>query len=155
MSLGVGPAHRTSLPTGFSEWGLGHISHTWNGSLYLLSSEYSFQCNVCSCLLPIIFLLNCVIILKIFYLLFIFREWGREGERQGEKHRCVRETPTGWLLHDPKWGPGLQPRHVPWPGVEPVTFRFASWCSINSLSPTNQVMCNYFYCWVLRVLSIF
>ena len=22
----------TSLPTGFSEWGLGHISHVWNGS---------------------------------------------------------------------------------------------------------------------------
>ena len=32
LSVGVGPACRTSLPTGFSEWGLGHISHTWNGS---------------------------------------------------------------------------------------------------------------------------
>ena len=44
---------------------------------------------------------------KIFYL-FIFRERGREGEREGEKHQCVvasRTTPTG--------GHGLQPRPVP------------------------------------------
>ena len=34
--MGVGPAHRTSLPTGFSEWALGHISHAWNGSPYYL-----------------------------------------------------------------------------------------------------------------------
>ena len=32
--MGVGPAYRPSLPTGFSEWGLGHISHAWNSSLY-------------------------------------------------------------------------------------------------------------------------
>ena len=31
LSVGLGPAHQTSLPTGFSKWGLGHISHTWNG----------------------------------------------------------------------------------------------------------------------------
>ena len=30
--MGMSPAHRTSLPTGFSEWGLGHISHAWNDS---------------------------------------------------------------------------------------------------------------------------
>ena len=44
---------------------------------------------------------------KRFYL-FIFREKGREGEREGEKHQCVvasQVPPTG--------EPGLQPRHVP------------------------------------------
>ena len=30
--MDVGPACRNSLPTGFSEWGLSHISHAWNGS---------------------------------------------------------------------------------------------------------------------------
>ena len=39
--------------------------------------------------------------------LFIFRERGREGEREGEKLN-VRLP----LAH-PHWGPGPQPRHVP------------------------------------------
>ena len=35
---------------------------------------------------------------KIFYLL-IFRERGREGEREGEKHECERETSIGCLSY--------------------------------------------------------
>ena len=31
--MGVGPA--CIAPTGFSEWELGYISHTWNSSLYM------------------------------------------------------------------------------------------------------------------------
>ena len=50
--------------------------------------------------------------LKDFIYLFIF-ERGREGEREGEKHQCVRETSTSCLLHAPNWGLSLQPRHVP------------------------------------------
>ena len=41
--------------------------------------------------------------LKRFYL-FIFRERGREGEREGEKHQCVVAShvpPTGDLAHNP------------------------------------------------------
>ena len=34
--------------------------------------------------------------------LFIFRERGREGEREVEKHRCERETLIGHLLHMPR-----------------------------------------------------
>ena len=45
--------------------------------------------------------------LKRFYL-FNFRERGREGEREGEKHQCVVASHT-----PPNWGPGPQPRHVP------------------------------------------
>ena len=44
-----------------------------------------------------------LIIFKRFYL-FIFREKGREGEREGEKHQCVVATcapPTGYLAHKP------------------------------------------------------
>ena len=36
--------------------------------------------------------------------LFIFRERGREGEREGEKHQCVVAScapPTGDLAHSP------------------------------------------------------
>ena len=53
---------------------------------------------------------------KRFYL-FIFKEQGREGEREGEKHRCARETLIGHLLHAPNQGPGLQPRHEPRLGI--------------------------------------
>ena len=34
--------------------------------------------------------------------LFIFRERGREGEREGEKHRCERETLIGCFSHAPQ-----------------------------------------------------
>ena len=40
---------------------------------------------------------------KRFYL-FSFREWGKEGEREGEKHQCVvasHAPPTGDLAHNP------------------------------------------------------
>ena len=50
--------------------------------------------------------------LKIFYL-FTFTERGREGERQREKHRHVRDPSISCLSHVPNWGPGPQPRHVP------------------------------------------
>ena len=46
--------------------------------------------------------------LKIIFIYF-FRERGREGRKRG------RETSMrGCLLHAPYWGPGPQPRHVPW-----------------------------------------
>ena len=58
--------------------------------------------------------------------MYLFRERGREGEREGEKHPCERETSISCLSHTPNWGPGLQPRHVPWLGIEPVTFLFTA-----------------------------
>ena len=38
-----------------------------------------------------------------------FREQGREDEREGEKHRCERETLIGCLSYPPYWGTNLQP----------------------------------------------
>ena len=32
----------------------------------------------------------------------------------------------GCLSSGPHWGPGPQPRHVPWPGMEPMTLRFTA-----------------------------
>ena len=40
-------------------------------------------------------------------ILFIFRDRGREGEKEGEKHQYVVISRT------PYWKPGPQPRHVP------------------------------------------
>ena len=52
---------------------------------------------------------------KIFYL-FVFREKGRDGEREGEKHQCMvasRTPPTGDLARNPgmcsHWESNQQP----------------------------------------------
>ena len=57
------------------------------------------------------------------FYLFIFRERGREGEREGEKHQCARETLIGCSLHALSQRPAEYPqlRHVPWLGIELVT----------------------------------
>ena len=36
------------------------------------------------------------------------------------------------LLYSPNWGPGSQPRHVPWLGIEPAALWFTGWHSIHS-----------------------
>ena len=54
-------------------------------------------------------------------ILFIFRESGKEGEREGEKHQHVVAScvpPTEDLSHNPDMCPRL--------GIEPVTVWFAS-----------------------------
>ena len=56
---------------------------------------------------------------------------GREGEREKDKHQCVRETSIHGLSHIPNQEPGPQPRHVPQLGTELVTFWFAGWCSVH------------------------
>ena len=67
---------------------------------------------------------NLVSILYFFFL--IFRQRGREGEREGEKRQCVVA---------PYWGPGLPPRHVPWLEIQRVTLWFAGWHSIYWAAP--------------------
>ena len=62
-----------------------------------------------------------------FYLFILERGGGREKEWEGnidvwEKHRLAAP------LMCPNPGPGLQPRHVPWQGIEPGTFHIAGWC---------------------------
>ena len=80
-----------------------HLSATagseWSRStgLHLLAPEK------CIC----IYIHICVYI-DIWFYIFIFREGGREGERDGEKHLCERETLVGCLSFLP-WPPGIKP----------------------------------------------
>ena len=74
-----------------------------------------------------------------FQFIYLWQE-GREGEGEEEKHLCARNT-SHWLVasrlsHGPNWGPGPQPRHVPWLGIVPVTLQFTGQCC--PLSHTNQ-----------------
>ena len=76
----------------------------------------------------VVIYLPVLIFLKGFTYLF-FRE-GKGGEKRG------RETSTcGCLSRGPHWGPGLQPRHVPWLGIKPMTLWFAGCHSIHWATP--------------------
>ena len=82
------------------------------------------------------------------FYLFIFIEMEREEERQWEKHRCAQDTSSiGCLLHARNWGLGPQPRHVPWPGIEPINLSVCR-LAFNPLSHTSQGLVNF---WRLRL----
>ena len=81
--------------------------------------------------------------LRFFVYLLLERGEGREKERERninvwEIHRVVAShTP-------PIWGPGTQPRHVPWLGIKPAaTFWFAGKV-LNPLSHTSQGFASVF-----------
>ena len=78
--------------------------------------------------------------LKIFKIIFIFRWWGREGEREGEKHQCVVAShmpPLGDLAHNPGMCPDWEWNQ--WP--------FGSQASAQSTEPhqtgQNQLFIKY------------
>ena len=64
---------------------------------------------------------------------YLFLERGTEGERRSKTSTC------SCLLCAPYWGPGSQPRHVPWLGIEPMTFWFAGWHSIPWATPARAI----------------
>ena len=60
----------------------------------------------------------------LFSLLLEKEEGKEEGERKGERYMDVREKHqliVSYTFSD--WGSNPQPRHVPWPGIEPSTFQ--------------------------------
>ena len=70
---------------------------------------------------------------EVSFYLFTFREMGREGGREGEKHQCARDTsialpPTHSQL-------GTQPATQACALMEPVTFRFTGRYSVFSATP--------------------
>ena len=46
----------------------------------------------------------------------------RVERREKGRERNINMREMGCLLHTPDWELGLQPRHVPWLGIEPVIF---------------------------------
>ena len=66
---------------------------------------------------------------------YLFLEEGKEGRKRGrETSMCC------CLLCAPYWGPGLQPRHVPWLGIKPVTLRFTGQHPIHWATPPREQM---------------
>ena len=54
-----------------------------------------------------------------------FRERGRKGEREGEKHQCERETLIDCLLYAPLLGSESATQACALMGIELMTFQFA------------------------------
>ena len=61
-------------------------------------------------------------------MLIDFREKGREAETERNINMREKYQSVPSCLH-PDQEPNLKPRHMPWPGIEPATFRFMGWCS--------------------------
>ena len=62
----------------------------------------------------------------------------------------------GCLSHIPYWGPGLQPRHVPWLGVKLATLWFTGLCSIHWATPArmNMVSWSWISWWLPQPLTV-
>ena len=78
------------------------------------------------------------ILLITFIYLFIYRQRGREGEREGEKHQCLVAThapPTGDLAHNPGMCSDRESNQQP----------FGCQLALNPLSHTSQGWFYYFF----------
>ena len=64
--------------------------------------------------------------------IYSFLERGEEREKERERNITVSSAPY--------WGPGLQPRHAPWPGIELATLWFAALRSIHWATPARAQM---------------
>ena len=74
--------------------------------------------------------------------LSIFRERGREGERQGERLRCGKEISVVCLSPGRRLNP--QPRYVPWPEIESTNCCFMRGCpTYSAILP--RAMCGLYF----------
>ena len=116
--------------------------------IYLLTSLMSFQpCPLKKCSLYFYHVhiwrdifqvyLN---FLRRFYLFIYFQTEGKWERKRG------RETSVcGCLSHAPNWGPGPQPRRVPWLGIEPATLWFPGKHSLHWAVPARARCIIIFY----------
>ena len=75
------------------------------------------------------------------HLFIVERREGREKERERNINVRERHWAVDSWMH-PKWGPVLQPRHVPWPGIKLMTFHFVGWHPINWSTPVRASLIN-------------
>ena len=68
----------------------------------------------------------------------IFRQKGREGEREWEKQQ---DTSICCFSQAPHWGLGPQPRHVPWLGIELATLWFTACIQSTELHQPGRLNC--------------
>ena len=86
---------------------------TYTGAFY---SDFFYTV----CLQGTLFLMLFFLFFFLRFYLFIFRERGKEGER--ERETSMYDS----LSLGPQRRPGLQPRHVPWLGIEPAILWFTA-----------------------------
>ena len=81
--------------------------------------------------------------LNIYFFICLFVSFLGKGEgkreREGEKHLCVVASYTPHT-----WGPGLQPRHVPWLGIKPMTLWFTGQHSVHWAIPARARLGTYY-----------
>ena len=69
-----------------------------------------------------------------FFILFLQR--GEKMEKKRERNIAVRQKHQSIAFQTcPNQGPNPQPRYVPWPEIEPMTFCSAGWCPTNWATP--------------------
>ena len=69
-------------------------------------------------------------------------------ERKGRRKKEGETSMCGCLSRAPHWGPGPQPRHVPWLGIQTATLWFTGPCSIHWATPA-RAYCLYFFTLVI------
>ena len=87
------------------------------------------------------------IFFKDFIYLFLHRGEGWEKQRE-------KISMCGCLLHAPYWGPGLNPRHVPWLGIELATLGFAGQHSIHWATPARAIWLKFIMSWNLYIFAV-
>ena len=108
------------------EWGKSRFTvvSTRKMTLFLYYLLIIFHTNNCKPTLPH----------PVFF--FFFRERGEEREKKRERNIHTREKHRSVAsLSRPDWGRNQPPTHVPWQGIELVTFHFAGWCPTNRVTP--------------------
>ena len=76
-----------------------------------------------------------------FFFLRFHLFWERWEEREKGRYTWM----CGCLLSAPYWGPGLQPRHVPWLGIKLVTLWFSGQCSVHWATPARALYCVFYH----------
>ena len=101
------------------------------------------------CLLNILFIILSILFFQDFIYLFLDR--GEGWERGRETSMC------GCLLCALYWGPGPQPRHVPWLGIEPAIFWFKGRHSVHWATPARAILSiiikSNMHCFTFEVLT--